>query len=167
MEQPTTSQRLGTIPSLYDMQTTFYISALEGISDTDAHSRFDTRANHIAWLAGNLVQQRYELSELLDRSGKPYHQKANELFKNNQGIKENFAYPPLEQFREDWKEISPVLRKLLMIASDEQLDNQLKMGSHTFPVFEMITFTSYREANMIGQIALWRRLLGYDPMKYM
>jgi hypothetical protein len=33
--------------------------------------------------------------------------------------------------------------------------------------FDLIAFIIYREANIIGQIALWRRLLGYEAMKYM
>ena len=33
--------------------------------------------------------------------------------------------------------------------------------------YDLVTFIIYREANCIGQIALWRRLLGYEAMKYM
>ena len=39
---------MGTLLVLYDMQTKFFLSILEGISDTDAHERLNTRANHIA-----------------------------------------------------------------------------------------------------------------------
>ena len=157
---------MATIPPLYDMQTTFLVSALEGISDKDAYSRLETKANHIAWLAGSLVQQRYELAGYLDKS-KSYKQKADDMFKDNQGIKDGVNYPSLDEFKNEWKEISPILRKLLMNADDEQLDKNIEMPGMAFPLFEMITFVSYREANCIGQIALWRRLLGYDAMKYM
>lgn len=157
---------MATIPVLYDMQTTFFVSALEGISDKDAKSRLDTKANHIAWLAGSLVQQRYELAANLDKS-KPYKQQADDLFKDNQGINAGMSYPSLDQFKKDWKEISPILRKLLVNADNEQLDKNIEMPGMAFPLFDMITFVTYREANCIGQIALWRRLLGYDAMKYM
>lgn len=157
---------MATIPALYDMQTTFFTSALEGISDKDAHSRLDTKANHIAWLAGSLVQQRYELTRDLDKT-KSYKQQADDLFKENQGIKDGVTYPSLDQFKHDWKEISPVLRELLLNAEDAQLDKNIEMPGMEFPLFDLITFVSYREANCIGQIALWRRLLGYDAMKYM
>lgn len=166
MEAKTKSSRMATIPALYDMQTTFFISALDGISDKDAHSRLGTKANHIAWLAGSLVQQRYELAN--DLAGeKKYNQQASDLFKDNQGIKDGVTYPSLDQFRKDWKEISPVLRELLINADDERLDKNIDMPGMEFPLFDMITFVSYREANCIGQIALWRRLLGYEAMKYM
>lgn len=144
---------MATIPALYDMQTTFFNNALEGISDKDAHSRLDTKANHIAWLAGSLVQQRYELARDLDKS-KSYKQQADDLFKDNQGIKEGVTYPSLEQFKKDWKEISPILRELLVNADDAQLNKKIEMPGMEFPLFDLITFVSYREANCIGQIAL-------------
>lgn len=157
---------MATIPVLYDMQTTFFGSALEGISDSDAHSRLDSKANHIAWLAGSLVQQRYELAAYLNKSTS-CKQGADDLFKDNQGIKDGLSYPSLDQFTKDWKKISPVLRDLLVNASDEQLNKNIEMPGMAFPLFDMITFVIYREANCIGQIALWRRLLGYDAMNYM
>jgi hypothetical protein len=51
--------------------------------------------------------------------------------------------------------------------SDEKLDSEFEMPEMKMTYFELFTFMIYREANMIGQIALWRRLLGYDAMKYM
>ncbi len=166
MELETKSVRMATIPYLYDMQTTFFIKALEGISDKDAHSRLDTKANHIAWLSGSLVQQRFELANSLDKTSS-YKQQADELFKDNQGIKDGENYPSLVDFKKDWEKISPILRQLLLNAEDEQLNENLDMPGMSFPLFDMITFVNYREANCIGQIALWRRLLGYDAMKYM
>lgn len=166
MESITKSQRTGTIPALYDMQTTLFLNALDGISDKDSHSRLDTKANHIAWLAGSLVQQRYELAQNLD-TGKSYKQKADDLFNNNQGIKDGVNYPSLDQFKEDWKTISPVLRGLLINADDEQLDSPFEMPGMKMTIFDIVYFISYREASCIGQIALWRRLLGYNAMKYM
>lgn len=157
---------MATLPTLYDMQTIYFLNALDGISDKDAHARNGTRANHIAWLTGSLVQQRFELASYLDDS-KNYEQQAVELFNNNQGIKDEITYPSLEKFKEDWKKVSPILRELLVGADDEQLDKEVKMPGMSFPTFDLITFISYREANCIGQIALWRRLLGYDAMKYM
>lgn len=157
---------MATIPALYDMQTKFFVSSLEGISDKDAKSRLDTKANNIAWLAGSLVQQRFELAADLDKS-KTYKQQADDLFKDNQGIKDGVNYPSLDQFKEDWEVISPILRNLLVNADDDLLDKNIEMPGMAFPLFDMITFVTYREANCIGQIALWRRLLGYDAMKYM
>jgi hypothetical protein len=40
------------------------------------------------------------------------------------------------------------------------------MGGMKMSWYDMITFTMYREASMIGQLALWRRLLGHPALKY-
>ena len=150
---------------MYDLQTPFFNSVLDGISDHDAHNRMNTKANHIAWLAGSLVQQRYEMAGLLGAGD--HQQAAHDLFKDNKGIQDGLTYPSLESFKKDWAAISPIYREALTKVTDEKLDSILDMGGMKFPYFDMVTFCTYREANCIGQIALYRRLLGYEAMKYM
>lgn len=165
MQTKTASTRMQAIIDLYDMQTKFFNSALEGIKDDDGHNRLNTKANHVAWLAGSLTEQRYELANYLNVSG---NQAAQELFKNNQGIKDDIKYPALSSFINDWEKISPQLREALIKVTDEKLDEQFEMmPDMKMTYYELISFISYREANCIGQIALWRRLLGYEAMKYM
>lgn len=160
-----TDSRMQSLMSLYDMHTTFLGSALEGISDEDAHNRLNTRANHVAWLTGSLVQQRFELANALGIQKK---QQAEDLFKDNQGIKDDVKYPSLNIFRQDWDQISPELREALSNVSTEKLDTFFEMmPGVNMTYYELITFIIYREANCIGQIALWRRLMGYEAMKYM
>lgn len=164
MEIKPKSNRLYAFLILFDMHTKFFKSALDGISDEDAGKRMDTKANHIAWLAGSLVQQRFDLATLL---GDEQKSAADDLFKNNKGIQDDTVYPSLDTYRKDWEKISPILRDLLMNSSEEQLNKILEFPGMSFSLFELISFNTYREANMIGQIALWRRLLNYDGMKYM
>lgn len=165
METKAQSNRITSIVALYDIQTRYYLNALEGISDKDAHSRLNTKANHVAWLAGSLVEQRFDMASHLGIAEKAL---SHELFKDNQGIKDNVTYPSLQQYRDDWTKISPLLRDALLKVSDETLDQVLElMPGMKFTVYELVCFNTYREASCIGQIALWRRLLGYDPMRYM
>ncbi len=164
MEIKPVSNRMYALLILFDMHTTYFYSALEGISDEDAHQRLSTKANHIAWLAGSLLQERYELANLFDKDLKST---ANEFFKDHKGIQDNVTYPSLDSYKVDWEKITPILRGYLLNATEEQLDKILSYPQMSFPVYEMISFDMYREANCIGQIALWRRLLGYDGIKYM
>lgn len=164
MKITTTSNRMFSLLVLYDMQTLYFERALEKISDDDAHKRLDTKANHIAWLSGSLVQQRYEIANLF---GYPEKQKAAELFKEGKGIQDDIKYPSLSEFLDDWKKISPMLKDLLAKITDQKLDEKFEMmPGMTLTYYELITFIIYREANCIGQIALWRRLLGYDALRY-
>ena len=165
MEIKTASNRMISLVVLYDMHTTFLKNATEGISDHDAHNRLNTIANHVAWLTGSVVHQRFELAKLL---GIDEIQSADELFRNNKGIQDNVSYPPLNDFKKDWAQISPHLRNALATVSDEKLDSLFEMmPEEKMTHFDLIAFMTYREANCIGQIALWRRLLGYEAMKYM
>lgn len=166
METKPVSDRMYGFLVLYDMHTKFYHSVLEGIKDEDATKRLDTKANHIAWLAGSLLQERFELANLL---GLGLKAGADELFKHHQGIKDDVKYPTLSTYEDQWNTISPILREKLLHVTDEQLDEVINfpVEQMSFPLFEMVSFNTYREANCIGQIALWRRLLGYDGMKYM
>ncbi len=164
MEIKPKSNKVYSLLVLYDMHTLFFERAVEGISDEDAHKRLDTKANHIAWIAGSLVQQRFELAKM---HGVDEKQSADELFKDNKGIQDNVKYPSLASYQKDWNKISPVLREALLNATDEKLDEKFEMMPRMeFQIFEMLTFCIYREANCIGQIALWRRLLGYDALRY-
>jgi len=164
MKTKPVSDRMYSLLVLYDMHTDFFARALDGISDSDSHNRLNTKANHIAWLTGSLVQQRYDMANGL---GGDHHHAAGELFKDNKGIQDGITYPSLDEFKKDWNVISPLFRELLMTVTDEKLDSDFEMPDMKFPWFDMITFMLYREANIIGQIALWRRLLGYEGMKYM
>lgn len=167
---PVKSNRMYALIVLYDMHTKFFASVLDGISDKDTHNRLNTKANHIAWLTGTLVHERFELVKTFGKSadnGNMENQKSRELFKDHKGIQDNVDYPTLAEFKKDWDTISPVLRKTLINASDEQLDSPFEMmPGEVMTHFDLISFMIYREANCIGQIALWRRLLGYEAMKY-
>jgi hypothetical protein len=164
METNTTSHRIDSLLVLHDMHTAFFSNAIEGISDKDAHNRLNTKANHIAWLTGSLVHERYEMANAL---GINLQQAFDELFEDHKGIQDGVVYPSLDQFKKDWEIISPVLRKALITISDAQLDAPFFMPGENMTFFDLIAFLTYREANVIGQIALWRRLLGYRAMKYM
>lgn len=158
------SNRMYGFLILFDMHTDFFYSVLADLKDEDANERLNTKANHIAWLAGSLVQQRFDLENMLGGELKAV---ADELFKDNKGIQADVVYPNLSVYQEDWKKITPILREKLLNVSEDELNKILEFPGMSFPLFEMISFNTYREANTIGQIALWRRLLDYEPMKYM
>lgn len=156
-------QRVYGLLVLYDMQTRYFLNVIEGISDEDAQRRLETKANHIGWLTGSLVQQRYEMANIL---GIPLKQAADDLFKDYQGIQDHIVYPPLSTFKKDWERITPELKDALVNVSKEKMDSTFEMEGMKMTHYDLLAFTIYREANCIGQIALWRRLLGYPAMRY-
>src|SRR5258708_3909242 len=115
METKTASTRTEGLLALFDIQTKYFERAIEGLSDMDAHKRLDTKANHIAWIAGSLVFQRYEMVKETYPELKPT---GDELFNNWQGIKEDTKYPNLSEYVADWQKISPIAREALVTADD-------------------------------------------------
>ena len=163
METKTASRRTEGLLTLFDMQTTFFARAVEGISEEDAYNRLNTKANHIAWLTGSLVQQRYSM---ITETHPGLKQTGDELFKDNKGIQDNAKYPGTAEYLKDWEKVSPLAREALVHINDEKLDSEIDMGFMKMTYYNLISFTIYREASIIGQLALWRRLLGYPALKY-
>ena len=131
--------------------------------EEDMHNRLNTQANHPAWLAGSLVAQRFMMAS---ETGTGLRQNGEELFKNNKGIQDGVQYPTSAEYRSDWEKITPQAREALVTLDDKKLDSEIDMGGMKMTYYEMICFSIYREASIIGQLALWRRLLGYPALKY-
>lgn len=148
---------------LYDLHTTLFSNVIENISEEDAHNRLNTKANHVAWLSGSLVQERFDLANALNIEEQ---QKANALFEGHKGVQDQLTYPSLASFKEDWIAISPKLRSALLAVSQEKLDSIIPMPDGEMTFFDWVFFIIHRESYCIGQIGLWRRLLGYDAMRY-
>lgn len=164
METKPTSSRMYSLLILYDMHTRYFERVLDGLSEDDTHNRLSTKANHIAWLTGSLVHQRFEIANELGVREKP---PADELFREGKGIQDDIKYPTLADYKEDWTTITSLLRDAFLQVTDERLDRSFEMmPGVVMPFFDLVTFITYREASVIGQIALWRRLLGYPGMKY-
>lgn len=150
--------------AMYDLHTRLYGNVLEGLTDKDAHNRLGTKANHPAWLAGSLVHERFEIANIL---GVEKKDQANELFKDYAGIKDDVTYPSLASYIEDWNMISPLLRHALANATMDQLNGPDPFGmSEGMKLLDVLTFCLDRESYCIGQLGLFRRLLGYPPMRY-
>ena len=150
---------------LYDHHTKLFYNVLVDISDKDAANRLGTKANHIAWLAGSLVQGRYSLANAVGISLK---QTSDALFNNYQGIKEDVTYPSLEEYKKDWSTITPLLKDTILNLTEEQWNgpDPFKMPGGDYTLFDTFMFCTDRESYCIGQIALYRRLLDYAAMKY-
>ena len=163
METQTASTRTKGLLTLFDYHTGFFAKALAGISAEDMHNRLNTQANHPAWLAGSLVQQRFLMASETSTGLK---QTGEELFKNFKGIQEGVQYPTAAEYLKDWEKITPEARKALVEIDDKKLDSEFNMGEMKMTYYELTSFNIYREASIIGQLALWRRLLGYPALKY-
>ncbi len=159
----TSSTRIQGLLSLFDYHTGFLPRALEGLSNEDLHNRLHTEANHPAWIAGSAVHQRFLMAK---ETGSGLVQTGGALFNQHQGIQADARYPSVAEYLADWERVTPEAREALVRLDDAKLDGPFDMGGTTMPFYNMICFTIYREASLIGQLALWRRLLGKPGMRY-
>ena len=155
---------LELVLSLYDFHTKLFYNVIVDITDKDAANRLGTKANHVAWLAGSLVHERFELANIL---GVNLKQTSDHLFTGHKGIQDNAEYPPLSEYKTDWEKISPKLKEAMNNATEEKWNEPEPWGmGPDLTLFDGFTFSMDRESYCIGQIALYRRLLGYPAMKY-
>ena len=164
MEETLTHKSTDTLLMLYDYHSKLYLNAIDGISDQDSRNRLNTKANHIGWIAGSVVHERFQLANFL---GIELKQTSHELFKDHKGIQDHITYPSLDEYRNDWKKITPALRKAILELTPEQLDGKDPYGMPGIEtLFDAMVAIVDRESYCIGQIGLYRRLLGYEAMKY-
>jgi hypothetical protein len=156
---------LQTYMETFEFHTRLFNNATEGISDADARNRLNTNANHVVWLTGSLVSERYELAHAV---GFDLKHTAHKLFANHKGIQPDAVYPAMEDLIQDWATISPLLRDAYGNLSEQQLaaPDPFGMPGGNYTFFETIIFCMDRESYCLGQIGLWRRLLGYPAAKY-
>jgi hypothetical protein len=85
-------------------------------------------------------------------------------------LDESLTYPTLQELKEDFHKISPLVYKKLLEATDEELDKAFPMGMNIdfFPetVLNFVGMCIGREDYLCGQMGLMRRILGYEGMKY-
>ncbi|MEJ5963018.1 DinB family protein [Pedobacter immunditicola] len=165
METTLEKTAIHTLLNMYDWHTKLFKNVLESITEEDAQNRLNTRANHMAWIAGSLVYGRYSLAQFFHINPE---QQSLDLFKDFKGIQDNTTYPTLAEFKTDWDNISPALRNAILTAGPEQLNgpDPFKMPGENLTFLDTITACLDRESYCIGQLGLWRRLLNYEAMKY-
>jgi len=166
MDKPK-SKKLDIIIPAFRGHSQNFLLVLDGISDGDARKRIEGKTNHIIWMAGNFLDMRYALANVL---GLDAENPQGELFFQGKALDENFVYPTLEELKENFHHISPLVYNSLLEISDEELDKDFEMGMNIdfFPenVLNFVGMCIGREDYLCGQIGLMRKILGYEGMKY-
>ncbi|TDX87271.1 DinB family protein [Epilithonimonas xixisoli] len=166
MDQPN-SKKLDIIIPAFRAHSQTFMMVLDGISEEDAKKRIDGKTNHIIWMVGNFLDMRYALGNVLGLDAKNPH---SDLFFQGKALDESFSYPSLEELKANFHQISPLVYQKLLDATDEDLDQDFPMGMGVdFFKENTLNFVGMcisREDYISGQIALMRKILGYNAMKY-
>ncbi|MCS3532146.1 DinB family protein [Chryseobacterium sp. JUb7] len=161
------SKKLDIIIPAFRGHSQSFLMILDGISEEDAIKRIEGRTNHIIWMAGNFLDMRYALGTVL---GLQEEFEFRDLFFQGKALDENLKYPSLQELKDSFHTISPLVYQKLLEAADEELDKAFPMGMNIdfFPetVLNFVGMCIGREDYLSGQIGLMRRILGYEGMKY-
>lgn len=144
-----------------------FLMVLDGITEADALKRIEGKTNHIIWMAGNFLDMRYALAKAL---GSDEEFEYKDFFFQGKALDESLKYPTLQQLKEAFHSISPLVYQKLLEIKDEELDKEFPMGMNIdfFPetVLNFVGMCIGREDYLCGQIGLMRRILNYEGMSY-
>lgn len=144
----------------FDLQSRLFHNVTAGIPEAYAGMPMNRHTNHVAWLAGHTVSTRYMLANTLGiQAQEPFP----ELFRDGKGMDRSAEYPPMRELTKDWDPISAAVKGALNALDDQGLDGKAPMGD---TLGDYVSFLMHHEAYTLGQLGIFRRFHGLEPMKY-
>ena|SRR6478672_1312891 len=154
------SKKLDIIIPGYRWHTQMFDNMSKDISDQDALKQAEGKTNHLAWMFGNMVNNRYWLANLFGVTDKDPH---DELFKEGKALDANASYPGMDELKKNWHSISKKLYDKLLAVSDEELAEKVELGMNVDFLEEnklnMVGMAMDRTSYLLGQIGLMRRAI--------
>jgi uncharacterized damage-inducible protein DinB len=162
METATTLQ---PVIEAFKLQTRLFRNVTKDITDEHGQAHFAGSPNHIGWITGHIVSNRYMIGTVLGLTGRePFP----DLFERGKGIQEDTKYPSMDELTAGWEDFAEkIIARLKSLDEDDLRADppvQTPISENTLRGF--ITFLCHHEAYHIGQLSLIRRHFGYEPMSY-
>lgn len=162
---PSISQTAASHQAVLDLNTRLFLNSLDAVNDDTAQRRPSDETNNMAFIACHLVDARHFLAKLI---GVEVINPFSDVLDEVNSIEEMDVYPPLGDIRTAWKTVSAVLRDGIAALSDEELAQQVEFA---FPIDDdtlsgSIAFLLAHEGYHIGQLALLRKYVGLEAMRY-
>lgn len=149
----------------YSLQTSWFLNALEDISEAESMIQSSENVNPIKWVAGHLTNSRMILLSVV--SGKDANENYKKYFgKGTPGLPDD-ASPSMETIITDWTRVSEELIKALADIPENQLQSKPPFQT-SIPDETLLGFIAYfaiHESFHIGQISVYRKLIGKPSMK--
>lgn len=148
-------------PSLMQLNTSLLDRMLDGISDEEAFTRPDGKANSAHFILGHLTASRYGMAGLLGNTDEPSWRS---LFSRGAEIKDKSAYPSFAELKKAWQDVSEKLHDCLTHVRNEELaaPSDLEFPGVDKTIGGSLAFLHFHEAYHLGQLGYLRRLLGLE-----
>ncbi len=172
-QQKINMQSLSLTIKQYELLTDWYLSALEGIYETDGSRTINELTNSLEWLAGHLIAGLYSNIIQLGVQIEPYkhlNKFVNQTLlppRNSVAFDSKIKYRGLSECKGQWINYSKIFLSALKSANESILKNEVP-----FPVLtggntaeDALKFLVLHETYHIGQMGILRKSLGYSPMQ--
>jgi len=153
------------LAAAFRMNTRLYRNCLDGVDDEAARRRPSGATNSLAFVALHLVDSRHFLAGML--KAEATHPFAA-LLQDARGIDNLVDIPRLTDIRDAWDAVSAVLETRLAALDEAEL---AAVSPQRFPLDDptlagAISFLATHDSYHVGQMALLRKYLGFEPMRY-
>lgn len=150
---------------IFRLNTRLFRNTLASVDDASAQVRPGAGANNMAFIAVHVLDARAWMARYL---GLDYRHPFEDEFADVTAIEDVEKFPEIETLLAAWTEVSELLDERLPALSMADVEQE---SQQEFPVADPsiaggMTFLLQHEAFHIGQLALLRRILGFDSMSY-
>lgn len=154
-------QSIAAVSDLYKLGTKMFEKTLDGFDDARQFERPGDKANSVNWIAGHMTTSRYGVAAALGLEDKcPWGDLYNVAVEADKPSK----YPPLEEIKAAWGDISAKILKGFEEVSEDQL-----AGKPTWEPPEVeqsnrgvVAVLSLHENYHMGQLGYLRKLHGLE-----
>ena len=158
------SAELADVGELYALHARLFDAVTDDVSDAEA-ARSVGDANSFAWIAGHMLWSQHHVAAVLGVSGdNPYAAQ----FGPGRPFDPDADYPTLAQMRRDWNALVPTVEAAMGRLTDRQLAARppfnLPIGDQSLRGY--LVFEQHHLAYEIGQLGLYRRILGKPALRY-
>jgi hypothetical protein len=150
---------------ILNMNERLFISALDGITESQATERISNHNNPLIWIAAHTIWARYNMLVLL---GKPEKNPFESMFENFKPYNDTDAYPSLGAVKTEWQKASDLLKNALQSVTEEVIAAAapFKTPIGDFTNGGGIAFLAQHESYDIGQLAFLKKYYTSEAMKY-
>lgn len=148
------------ISGMFRANTDIISKAIGDVRPEDWFRKPGDDSNHMMWLLGHVIVHRGHVLKTLgaqwDRSWAP-------LFARGAQRGDDAQYPPVDEIRAAWTEISEQLKTTLREAPEEVLNGPAPEGPPSFDkkLSGTVAFYAFHDTYHTGQLSFLRKWLGY------
>jgi uncharacterized damage-inducible protein DinB len=149
------------IDGMFKTNTGLVKKATEGIPAEQWLLKPGDTSNHLLWIMGHLVWSR---GNILRTLGSSWELSWAKQFSRGATCGDPSEYPPMEEIRKAWVDVSDQLATCLATVPAELLEKPHDKPTYDGKVGGFVAFLAFHETYHVGQVAYLRKWLGHGQV---